>query len=321
MTLTAIQHEERLTGLGASDSAVALGLSPWKTPLELYLEKTQELDSPDLSGNELIKWGNRLETAIANGWAEDTGIKVARVNQTLRHPEYPFMICHLDRRQVGQKRVLECKNVGQFYGNQAFGESGTDQVPDQYLIQVHHQIIITHALWNWSGGELAALIGGNDLRTYTFNYDPEVDELLTTRLQKFWKHVETRTPPEPTSVGDLDLLFAQDNGHIKDVVDVGLVATWERLHELKAAAGDQAKEIKALELELKLAIAESAGIQVSDTAGPDNPGLAYAGKTLATFKTQTRTSLDSKQLKNDHPEIFNQYSKTSSYRVLRLTKP
>lgn len=321
MTLTAIQHQERLTGLGASDSAVALGLSPWKTPLELYLEKTQELDAPDLSGNELIKWGNRLETAIADGWSEDTGIKVARVNQTLRHPQYPFMLCHLDRRQVGQRRVLECKNVGHFYGNQAFGESGTDQVPDQYLIQVHHQISIVHALWEWTGGELAALIGGNDLRTFSFDYDPEVDELLTTRLQKFWKHVETRNPPEPTSVGDLDLLFAQDNGQIKDVVDVGLVDVWQRLHDMKAAAGDQAKEIKALELELKLAIAESAGIQVSDTAGPDSPGIAYAGKTLATWKTQTRTSLDTKQFQADHPDLFNQYSKTSSFRVLRLTKP
>lgn len=321
MTLTAIQHQERLSGIGASDAAAALGLSKWKTPLELYLEKTQEIDAPDLSGSELIKWGNRLETAIADGWSDDTGVKVARVNQTLRHPDYPFMLCHLDRRQVGKRRVLECKNVSQFFGNQAFGESGTDQVPDQYLIQVHHQISIVHALWGWDGAELAALIGGNDLRTYSFNYDQGIDELLTTRLQKFWKMVETRTPPEPTSLTDLDILFAQDNGNIKDIVDIGLVDAWETLHAMKQDQQAREKEIKALELQLKLAIAESAGIQVADTTGPDNPGIAYAGKTLATWKTQTRTSLDAKALQADHPDLFDQYSKTSSFRVLRLSKP
>lgn len=321
MPLTAAQHEERLTGLGASDAAPALGLSQWKSPLELYLEKVQEIEAPDISDLSLIKWGNRLETAIADGWSEDTGIKVARVNTTLRHPDYPFMLCHLDRRQVGKARVLECKNVNQFYGNQAFGESGTDDVPDNYLVQVHHQISIVHALWKWAGGELAALIGGNDLRTYSFEYDPEIDELITTRLAAFWQAVLDRVPPAPSTLTDLDLLYAQDNGEIKDAADPQLVERWLRLHELKNDQKARDKEIKAEELALKLAIAEAAGIQVSDTTGPESPGIAYAGKTLATFKTQSRTGIDAKRLKAEQPDIFEQYAKTSSFRVLRLTKP
>ena len=309
MTLTAAQRTERLTGIGASDAAAAMGLSQWKTPLELYLDKTEELDAANdpVVGNELMYWGSKLETMIAEGWSEKTGIKVRRVNAQLTHPEHDFMIAHLDRRQVGNGRPLECKNVNVYYARSAFGEEGSDDVPVHYLIQVHHQIVIARAKWGAEGAELAALIGGNNLRTYTFQHDAELEELIIKREAEFWQHVIDRRPPPPTTLGDLEFLYAEDNGEIKAVTDPEIVKRWNELHELKASAKVTLSAIKDNELLLKLAIAEAAGIKFEDPLeGPDGAGISYAGKTLATWRTQTRKSYTV-------PE--------SKYRVLRLTKP
>lgn len=98
-------------GIGSSDAAAALGLSPYKSPLELWLEKTNRKPPTDLSQSEAVYWGTVLEAIIANVYAERTGNKVRRINAVLQHPEHHHMLANLDR-AVGSDGVLEIKTAG-----------------------------------------------------------------------------------------------------------------------------------------------------------------------------------------------------------------
>ena len=300
MTLSTTQLETRSHGIGSSDAAASIGVCPFKTPLQLYLEKIGEIEPDDLSDVEVVQWGNRLENEIAKAYCDRLGVKVRNVNRTQVHSEHPFMIGHVDRLVVGARRILECKNVNHFYGAKAFGDEYTDEVPANYLAQVNHLMIVNDI----NDTDLAALIGGNRLKVYRFNLDFELAEVIIQRETEFWNRVINRDPPPPHTVDDLSLLYDQDSGLIKEI-DSEIVALWERARDLKNQEKFIGNECEEACNKLKLAIAESAGI-------------SFAGKVLATYKSQTARRLDQTAFKTDHPDLFEQYRKENSYRILRI---
>lgn len=317
MSLSAVQLQERESGIGSSDCAAALNCNPYKSRLELYLEKTGEVTPPDLSENERILWGNVLEDPIAREFARRRGVKVHRVNITQRHREHDFLVSHIDRKIVGMNRALEVKNVGHFYGYSAFGEEGTDAVPDVYLLQCHHQMIVN----DLEAVELAALVGGNSLKLYEIHRDDELAAMIVDKLAEFWNHVTTRTPPPPETVHELELLYAEDNGAIKSV-DASVAEIWLKYHEASTELDAAEAVVEDLKNKLRFAIAEAAGIQIDDELnGPDVAGIQYAGKPLATWKTQGTTRVDSARLKTERPDLYSEFSKTTRGRVLRIRKP
>ncbi|MDR2014083.1 MAG: YqaJ viral recombinase family protein, partial [Azoarcus sp.] len=107
--------EVRKTGIGGSDAAAAVGLNPYKSPLELWLEKTSRdtaLEKPNPEDMaEPIYWGTLLEPFVAAAYTRQTGNRVRKVNAVLQHPAVPFMIANLDREVVGvpDVHILECK--------------------------------------------------------------------------------------------------------------------------------------------------------------------------------------------------------------------
>ena len=104
----------RKLGLGSSDAAVAVGLSPYKCPLSLWLEKTGRKEPEDISHKEAVLWGIELEPVLAQVYAKRTGYRVRRVNAVLQHPEHLFMLANLDREVVGHPDgpgILEIKTA------------------------------------------------------------------------------------------------------------------------------------------------------------------------------------------------------------------
>ncbi len=93
--------EVRKTGIGGSDAAAAVGLSPYKSQLELWMEKTNrdaELPRPDPKDTtEPIYWGTMLEPIVAASYTQQTSNKVRKVNAVLRHPLFPFMLAPCSR--------------------------------------------------------------------------------------------------------------------------------------------------------------------------------------------------------------------------------
>jgi len=189
--LTAEQLEARKAGIGGSDVAVILGLSPWKSQTELYLEKRGEIEPADLSDNELVHFGNVLEGVVADEYARRNNVKVERRNQMLKSKEYPFMLANIDRKVVGARKGLECKTAAQFSLTN-WGEQGSDDVPDYYRVQCEHYMIVSQ----YPEWDLAVLIGGNNYRDYHIEQDKELSEMIVENCAKFWEKVEKGIPPQ-----------------------------------------------------------------------------------------------------------------------------
>jgi len=180
---------ERKHGLGSSDAAAVCRVSPWRTPLHVYLEKTGELPDQD---TEQKKWGRRLEDLVAEAYSEETGNPVYKPARPIeKHRTLPWMLASLDRlTEVGGRgRILEIKTAS--YETDEWGAPGTDEVPPHYLVQCQHQMAVTGI----KTCDLAVLFSGNKLRTYTIEKNDRFIAGLEKVLSDFWALVQKREPP------------------------------------------------------------------------------------------------------------------------------
>lgn len=206
-------RKHRMKGIGGSDAAAVMGMSPYKSPLQVYYEKTGQIEAEDLSENERIKWGNRLEGPVRDAFVEETGKPVIEIPAILYHPDHPHMLANLDglaehsgivylkdgttidltKLKGVNAAIFEAKSadkiMGMFFGDEKDGED--DTVPEYYLIQVMHYMAVT----GLDVGYLAVLIGGNDFRWYTIPRNEQMIEAMIALQEEFWFNVETRTPP------------------------------------------------------------------------------------------------------------------------------
>ena len=307
--------EARRLGIGGSDVAAILGLSKYRSPYQLWLDKTGRTEVED-SQSEASYWGNTLEDIVAKEYAKRNGVKIQRVNATLVHPEYDWMRANIDRAIInpdisGNVRIkdgklttdhiLECKTANQYLAK-LWGDEQSEQVPDYYLTQVQWYMGITGA----SMCGLGVLIGGQKFRSYQVAFDPELFEMLTEECSKFWlEHVQNDVPPAPTTFDDVLHRWSTHNP------DQAVQADNE-LANLVAEYKDLNKTIKEADAEL-----DDLKLQIC-TRMEDAEMIIAEDKRLATFKYQERNTLDSKALKAAHPDIYEQFVKTSSTRVLRI---
>ena len=186
--------EERRTGLGGSDAAAALGLSPWQTQHDLWEQKTGL--APPLLQTEPMLWGKLLEDTIRREYARRTGYEVQPVQEMIRHPKHSWMFAHVDGEVRAERRtILEVKTTRDARG---WGEPDTDDIPVPYLTQVHHYLSVTEA----EVCDVAVLIGGQDFRLYQVFRDTEIEQQLIEREAEFWRHVVDNEPPPPTTLHD-----------------------------------------------------------------------------------------------------------------------
>jgi len=218
MAITDKQREFRLSGIGGSDAGAILRVSPFQEPYTLYLEKIGELEPEDISGQPQIRWGHLLEEPVAQAYVEKTGRKVQRDNRSYRHKDHPFMIAHLDRKVVGEKRGLECKTSAFGIG---WGLSGTNEIPPYVYAQVQHYVKVRE----FDQWDVACLVGGNDLRIYEIGRDDEFIARLIEAEEEFWDRVEARVPPQPTwehseLIKTLQRMYPGTNGSVVELPEV-----------------------------------------------------------------------------------------------------
>lgn len=305
--------KQRQSGIGGSDIAAICGLNPFKTPLQVWQSKINPVVDEEIS--EPAYWGTTLENVVAQEYAKRTGRKVQRINQVLHHPHLPYCLANIDRAVVNPEmagrvfwkddrlttnRILECKTANGFAAKK-WGESGSDYVPDEYLVQCMWYMGITGA----DICDLAVLIGGQDFRIYTIQKDVLLLDDLYSTASDFWKLVETRTEPDPINYPEAVKKWAISDSSLSVQADDLLINDLDKIQSIKA----QVKELEAQEDELKARVLMA--LENAET-------LTYQGVKVATCKTQTRTSFDSKVFEKDYPELYAQYKKTSSTRVLRI---
>lgn len=293
-------QELRATGIGGSDAAVIMGLNPYKTPLQLYMEKTGQIEPEE--ENDAMHFGNILESVIADEYARRTGRKVARVNETLRHEDHEWMMGHIDRRvlNIPDGMLLECKTAGRWFKADDWGQSGTGDAPEHYIVQVQHYLGIT----GWQYADLAALLAGNDFRIYHFERDNKMINELIKRESEFWESILDRRPPQPQTQDDIKMLYPHDSGET--------VTANDEIATLAFAYRRIQSEIKELETS-----ADAIKVSIQNFMGEGSVLVNESGEKLAAWKSQERNSFDSASFKKDHADLYNQYQKHQSIRVFR----
>lgn len=281
--------EVRNGGIGSSDAAAAIGLSPYKSPLELWLEKTGRKAPDDLSQSEAVFWGTTLEPVLAKVYAERTGNKVRRVNAVLQHPEHPFMLANLDR-AIGADGVLEIKTAG--HHSAVFWEDG---IPEAYQCQVLHQLAVTGKGW----ADVAVLIGGQDFRIYRIERDDEKVSALVEREARFWQKVMKDTAPDPdgseSSGNALTWMYPRDTGETLDCTES---ATLNTLFAELLTFKRQRTQLEFLEATHRQSIQAAMG----------NATIAiFAGGRVSWKKARDSVTTDVKRLLQDHPGLAPQY--------------
>lgn len=179
---------DRPHGLGASDAPVACGVSPWKSAWELCLEKMGELEPGPM--NEAMRLGLLLEPVVSQLYSEQTGYPLITC-PLVPHPKIPWAFCSPDRlRDDGSGHLVELKTSRRFDG---WGPAGTDEIPEPYLIQVHHQM----ECCGRDAADVAVLIAGQEFRIYHVCRNQRLIDAMLEREREFWKRVEERDPPTP----------------------------------------------------------------------------------------------------------------------------
>jgi putative phage-type endonuclease len=182
-------QSEQLTGIGSSDAAAILGVSPWSSPFRVWERLTgAAVDEPEPQ----LAWrvGQELEGFMARLYAEQTGRKVRRDYQHHRSRAHPFMVTHLDFKVLGERRLLECKTAS--YKSDSWGEPGSAEIPVHYYCQVQHEMAVT----GYEITDVPVMFGFRTFHVYTVERNAQFIAELVDAEETFWReHVETRVPP------------------------------------------------------------------------------------------------------------------------------
>lgn len=220
--LTDEQRLKRNNGLGASDTPIIMGYSTYKTPYQLYLEKTGIISTDD-EETEQQYWGNALEPIIINRFSQENNVQVT-FPDTVYHPDHPYIFANLDGWIESEGAVVEAKCANSFQRKE-WDMASNDGIPLVYLIQIAKQCLITDA----SRGYCAVLIGGMEYKQFIYERDAALEALILQADREFWDCVEKRIEPEPINTSDCRLKYPTPH---PDKVVVSTFKTGNALAEL-----------------------------------------------------------------------------------------
>lgn len=285
----------RRRGIGSSDAAAAVGLHPFRSPLELWMEKTGRGDAlpqvdPDAEGP--MYWGQLLEPIVAAHYTKRTGNRVRRINAVLQHPSESWMLANLDREVIGAADVslLECKCAGL-----AGARLWKDGVPEYVQLQVMHQLAVTGK----QAADVAVLIGGQELQVHRIERDEQLIERLIELERQFWRYVETdqEPPADGSCSADLALrcLYPTDSGTTLDLTeDTEMSSTFSDL----AAVRQQLAKYAEQEATLKQRIQQRMG---------DASRAIFDGGEVSWKRSKDGIGLDVPRLLKDQPDLLDRY--------------
>ena len=238
----------RKEGITATEAAVIAGLSPYKTPYQLWAEKLGKYE-PEPAGAAAIR-GLLLEATVADFYEMETGRELRRSNGIVRLKDIPWVMASLDRTIVGEDGLVEIKTS-------TSPRWSLYPVPPEVEAQVQWQMFVTGAPWC----DVAALLGGLVFRIERVHEDLAYQARLYRKAVEFRNALTTQTPP--TLQGqDSDALAAvvpqasDEYAIASDGVDRVAALYAEKYYESKLLD----EELQNLAISLKEAIGEKAGI-------------------------------------------------------------
>jgi putative phage-type endonuclease len=304
-------HAARAAGIGGSDVAAIVGLSRWKSPLHVWLEKQGRSDFVD---SEAAECGRELEATILRLFSRRSGLPVLPGPGTLAHVDRPWMHANLDGLAAepdGTPAPVEAKNRSEHQAR-----DWADDIPDEPALQAMWYLAVT----GYAHAYVAALIGGNRLRWHRLDRDDELIEHLVAYCGRWWQRhvIEGVQPPADGSRATTELLAHLWDVRPEAVIEVDPVTTAGLLHrrrELKAGIAELDAELDLVENQLKAMCGEA---EVAAVGGR----TVFTWKANSTFRqTDFRMEqselaaryvrqvdhVDTDRLAADHPDIHRRY--------------
>ena len=288
--------ELRKQGIGGSDASVVCGINRYKSPVELWLDKTGQL--PPQETGEAAYWGTQLEPFVRAEFSKRTGIEVRTVNQLLQSEEHPFMLANLDGvcevSDIGTC-VFEAKTASAYKAGE-----WEDTIPDEYMLQVQHYMAVT----GYAGTYIAVLIGGNTFKWKFVERDEELISMLIELESTFWNHVQDCTPPLLDG-SDASAKFLSQR--FPSSIPKSHITLPDTAADLLAQYDEACEELEAI-TERK----QKAENLLKEMMGENDVGTLM--DRIVTWKSVSQERLDSKTLKAEHPTLYKKYANKSSYR-------
>lgn len=310
VTIAPEQHDRQKL-LGGSDIAAVLGLSPWKTPLDLWKDKTTPRNPDAAPVKRVLQRGIRWEGVVAEMLverlrAQGHEVEIVASNRRYRDADQPFMAAEIDfeLRLDGSDEITnaELKTVHPFRMHD-WGDSGSDDLPVHYTAQVMHGLGVTRR----KRGMLAALFGADELRVYPVDADAETIEAMRGRAVQFWnEHVLTLVPPQPVTLADLQTLFPVDGSGAPLLADHDLAHRVMRLRAINAEIKAREAEAEAIEFDIKRVMQDCTEIVMPN------------GKKAIEWKQKSGSWLDETALKEAHPKLAREFTKKWAKRVFAV---
>lgn len=269
-------HDEwlkaREEGIGASEVAAVVGLSPWDSPFSLWLKKTHQV--PPTGENQAMHLGHLLEPIVATLWEEETGGKVVKASAKdiiYQDAEKPWRRVTPDRIAYRisawsgrkEKILLEIKTTATGFD--------AETIPDNYLAQCQYQMLVTgiHKC------ELAWLTSGRYFDHAAIEYDPEFAEWLGAEVDKFYNEC-VLGGREPDLISVADFVFKGSEPETKVEADEEALKDIEELRSVNERISELEGEQESLKERIQLFMGQNEGL-----VSPD-------GTLLATWKSGKR---------------------------------
>lgn len=304
---------DRSDYIGSSNAAAILGLSPWCSKMQVYLEKNGLAEEIDDKKRAVFARGHRFEPVVIGMLCDELTaqgheVRVMARNRRYVHNEHPFIGSEIDVELLvdGEEVNGEAKTVSPFAAK-LWGAPDSGDVPLYYQAQCMHAM----SVYPRRRTVIGAMVGLDDFRVRWIERDDDLIQIITAKEVEFWQDVQAGRMPAPTTASDVAWLY-QDRGEAVEITADAALAV-EKLRQIKQQQAALDAEREQLELKIQL--------QMRDAA----TALDSTGQTLATWRqNKERKATDWKavaQALGASPALIEQHTRTEpGARVFRLTK-
>ena len=250
--------QERTKDVTSTEVSALYGLSPYLSEFELFHQKRDGV-VVKIEPNERMRWGNRLEAAIAHGAAEDQGWEIDKLNVYMRDSaarigsSFDFEI----KSKSDGPGILVIKNVDwlQYNRNWIDDGNGNIEAPEHIELQIQHQMEVSGYAWC----ALVALVGGNEQKVVLRNRDREIGKDIRQRVGDFWQRIQNNTPPAADYTMDAEFMIKQLHNKAMDGLIAEADAALEDLIKQYVFVNKEASDLEKIKTQYKAQILERIG--------------------------------------------------------------
>ena len=308
--------------VGGSDVAAIFGVSPWTTPLELWLIKKGRMKPPPKSNANQLEMGHLLEPIAAYWYAQKTGNTVTDDTHLYQHADHPYALANFDRRFTrkadGKPGILECKSCTWHKA----GEWDDGAIPLHYELQLRFYLAVADV----DIGAFSAVWGNNpdnDLAMPEIERDRAKEDMIFERLDEWIWSLEHDKPPTMADVAPslaLKSLAKIYGASQKGLPTIEFGSKYEpalrRIALLQKSISDCNDEIRKYEKEI-----EAHSVRIAEVMKEHEHGVLQttSDKLLIDFVTRKTRRPDSKALKEKYPAVYAEVLKTSESRKVKVS--